>query len=204
VSTSISIGAWSLGPANLSNFSVSLRSYPFSMFWIHSEINQTKPFSLPIYSHALSLLPRSKPLLPLDSSHVPQSIEHMFAYFRWSLLSFRIVASSLPLSVSLSLCLSVSWLPSSQSLNNPMTLKAFWVNRFEFLSEIFILNSRRFYDDLPTVKASIILDAPYRSIVVASIRLVTRTITRLTIPQADASIPGMFSLGLCQDWVVAS
>jgi hypothetical protein len=47
-------------------------------------------------------------------------------------------------------------------------------------------------------------DAPHRSIVLASIRLVTRTITRLTIPQADASIPGMFSLGLCQHWAVAS
>jgi hypothetical protein len=49
-----------------------------------------------------------------------------------------------------SLCLSVSWLPSSQSLNNPMTLKAFRGNRFEFVLEIFTLNSRRFCHDLPT------------------------------------------------------
>jgi hypothetical protein len=55
-----------------------------------------------------------------------------------------------------------------------MTLKAFRGNRFGFLLEIFALNSRRFYHHLPTVKASIILDAPHRSIVVASIRLVTQ------------------------------
>jgi hypothetical protein len=55
-----------------------------------------------------------------------------------------------------------------------MTLKAFRGNRFEFLLEIFTLNSRRFYHDLPTVKASITLDAPHRSIVVASIRLVAQ------------------------------
>jgi hypothetical protein len=55
-----------------------------------------------------------------------------------------------------------------------MTLKAFRGNGFEFLLEIFTLNSRRFYHDLPTVKASITLDAPHRSIVVASISLVTQ------------------------------
>jgi hypothetical protein len=42
-----------------------------------------------------------------------------------------------------------------------MTLRAFQGNRFEFLLEIFTLNSRRFYHDLPTVT----LDAPQRSIV---------------------------------------
>jgi hypothetical protein len=46
-----------LGPTNLSIVSVSLHSYSFSMFWIHSEINQTKPSSLPIDPPALSLLP---------------------------------------------------------------------------------------------------------------------------------------------------
>jgi hypothetical protein len=55
--------------------------------------------------------------------------------------------------------LSVSWLPSSQSPNDPMILKAFRGNRFEFLLEIFTLNSRRFYHDLPTVKASVTVDA---------------------------------------------
>jgi hypothetical protein len=51
-----------------------------------------------------------------------------------------------------------------------MTLKAFRGNRFEFLLEIFTLNYWRFYHDIPTVT----LDAPYWSIVVASIRLVTQ------------------------------
>jgi hypothetical protein len=55
-----------------------------------------------------------------------------------------------------------------------MTLKAFRGNRFEFLLEIFTPNSRRFYHALPTVKASVTLDAPHRSIVVAFIRLVLR------------------------------
>jgi hypothetical protein len=55
-----------------------------------------------------------------------------------------------------------------------MTLKAFRANRFGFVLAIFTLNSRRFYHDLPTVKASITLDAPHRSIVVAFIRLVTQ------------------------------
>jgi hypothetical protein len=55
-----------------------------------------------------------------------------------------------------------------------MPLKAFRGNRFESLLEIFTLNSRRFYHDLPTVKPSITLDAPHRSIVAASIRLVTQ------------------------------
>jgi hypothetical protein len=55
-----------------------------------------------------------------------------------------------------------------------MTLKAFRGNRFESLLEIFTLNSRRFYHHLPTVKASLTLDTPHRSIVVASIRLVTQ------------------------------
>jgi hypothetical protein len=45
-----------LGPTNLSIVSVSLHSCPFSMFWIHSEINHTKPSSVPIGSLALSLL----------------------------------------------------------------------------------------------------------------------------------------------------
>jgi hypothetical protein len=40
-----------------------------------------------------------------------------------------------------------------------MTLKAFRGNRFEFLLEIFTLNSRRFYHDLPIVKVLITLDA---------------------------------------------
>jgi hypothetical protein len=51
-----------------------------------------------------------------------------------------------------------------------MTLKAFRGNRFEFLLETFTFNARRFYHDLPTVT----LGAPHRSIVVASIRLVTQ------------------------------
>jgi hypothetical protein len=140
LSTSISIGSWNLGPADLSLFSISLHSYPFSIFWIHSEINQTEPSSLPIDPAALSLLPRSKPLLPLNSSPVLQSIEYMFASFRWFLLSFRIVASSLPLSVSSS--------PGGLPPNHPTTLKAFRGSRFEFLLEIFTLNSRRFYRDL--------------------------------------------------------
>jgi hypothetical protein len=55
-----------------------------------------------------------------------------------------------------------------------MTLKAFRGNRFEFLLEIFTLNSRHFYHDPPTVKASITLGAPDRSTVIASIRLVTQ------------------------------
>jgi hypothetical protein len=55
-----------------------------------------------------------------------------------------------------------------------MTLKAFRGHRFEFLLAILTLNSRRFYHDPPTVKASITLDAPHRGIVVASIRLVTQ------------------------------
>jgi hypothetical protein len=50
-----------------------------------------------------------------------------------------------------------------------MTLKAFRGNRFEFLLEIFTLNSRRFCHDLPIVT----LDAPHRSMVITSIRLVT-------------------------------
>jgi hypothetical protein len=79
---SIAIGAWSLGPVNLSLFSISLHSWPFSIVWIHFEINQTKSSSLSIDHPALSLLSRSKPLLPLDSSPVLQSIEYMFAYFR--------------------------------------------------------------------------------------------------------------------------
>jgi hypothetical protein len=79
---STSIGVWNLGLADLSIVSVSLPSYPFSIFSIHSETNQTKPSSLPIDSTPLSLLLRSKPLLPLDSSPVLQSIEYMFAYFR--------------------------------------------------------------------------------------------------------------------------
>jgi hypothetical protein len=81
VSTSISIGALNLGPTNLSPFSISLHSYPFSIFSIHSEINETKPSSLPIDPPALSLLPRSKQLQPLDFSPVLQSIEYMFASF---------------------------------------------------------------------------------------------------------------------------
>jgi hypothetical protein len=40
-----------------------------------------------------------------------------------------------------------------------MTLKAFRGNRFEFLLEIFTINSRRFYHDVPIVKAPITLDA---------------------------------------------
>jgi hypothetical protein len=40
-----------------------------------------------------------------------------------------------------------------------MTFKAFRSNRFEFLLETFTLNSRRFYHDLPTVKAPITLEA---------------------------------------------
>jgi hypothetical protein len=95
-----------------------------------------------------------------------------------------------------SLHLSVSWLPSSQSPNDPMTLRAFRGNRFEFLLEIFTLNSRRVYHDLPTRRTGASSLPPSAGS--------PRTITRLTIPQADVSIPGMFSLGLCQDWAVAS
>jgi hypothetical protein len=74
-----------------------------------------------------------------------------------------------------------------------MTLRAFRGNRFESLLEIFILNSRRFYNDLPTRRtgASSLPPSAWSP----------RTIIRLTIPQADAPIPGVFSLGLCQDWV---
>jgi hypothetical protein len=53
-----------------------------------------------------------------------------------------------------------------------MTLKAFQGDRFRFLPEIFTVNSRRFYHDLSTIKASITLHAPHRSVVVAFIRLV--------------------------------
>jgi hypothetical protein len=51
-----------------------------------------------------------------------------------------------------------------------MTFKAVRGSRFEFFLEIFTLNSRRFYHDLPTVKASITLGAPHRSIVVVAKR----------------------------------
>jgi hypothetical protein len=57
LSISIYIGAWNLGPTNLSIVSVSLHSYPFSMFSIHSETNQTKPSSYSIDPPALSILP---------------------------------------------------------------------------------------------------------------------------------------------------
>jgi hypothetical protein len=70
--------------------------------------------------------------------------------------------------------LSVSRLPSSQSLNDPMTLKAFRCDRFRFLPDLLTLNSRRFRHDLSTVKVSTTLDAPHRSVIVASIRLVTQ------------------------------
>jgi hypothetical protein len=53
-----------------------------------------------------------------------------------------------------------------------MTLKAFRCNRFGFLPELFTVSYRRFYHDLPTVKASITLHAPHRSVVVSFIRLV--------------------------------
>jgi hypothetical protein len=77
-----------------------------------------------------------------------------------------------------------------------MALKAFRGNRFEFLLEIFTLKSRRLYHDLSTRRtgASSLPPSAWS----------LRTITRLTILQADALIPGMFSLGLCQDWALAS
>jgi hypothetical protein len=53
-----------------------------------------------------------------------------------------------------------------------MTLKAFRCDRFAFLPELFTVSSRRFYHDLSTVKASISLHAPHRTVVVAFIRLV--------------------------------
>jgi hypothetical protein len=55
-----------------------------------------------------------------------------------------------------------------------MTLKAFRCDRFRFLLELFTVNSRRFYHDLSTVKASITLHALHRSVDVASIRLITQ------------------------------
>jgi hypothetical protein len=53
-----------------------------------------------------------------------------------------------------------------------MTLKAFRCDGFRFLPELFTVSSRRFYHDLSTVKTSITLHAPHRSVVVAFIRLV--------------------------------
>jgi hypothetical protein len=70
--------------------------------------------------------------------------------------------------------LSVYWLPSFQSPNDPNDSQGFRGNRFEFLLEIFTPSSRRFDHDPPTIKASRVIDAPHRSIVVASIRLVTQ------------------------------
>jgi hypothetical protein len=75
-----------------------------------------------------------------------------------------------------------------------MTLKAFRGDRFGFLSELFAVNSRRFYHDLSTGNASIALHAPHRSVVVAFIRLVTQTGYRTRNTAGGASIPGVFSL----------
>jgi hypothetical protein len=55
----------------------------------------------------------------------------------------------------------------------PMILKAFRWDRFGFLPELFAVNSRPFFHDLSTGKASITLHAPHRSVVVAFIRLVS-------------------------------
>jgi hypothetical protein len=100
--------------------------------------------------------------------------------------------------------LSVSWLPFSQSPNDSMTLKALRGNGFRFFPELFTVSSHCFYHDLSTVKASITLHAPHLSVAVAFMRLVTQNDYRIHNTAADASIPGMFSLGLCQDWALAS
>jgi hypothetical protein len=77
-----------------------------------------------------------------------------------------------------------------------MTLKAFRGNRFEFLLEIFTLNSRRFYQDLPTVKASITLEGPHRSIVVTSIRLVIQNDYRTRNTAGGRVDPGSVFSGI--------
>jgi hypothetical protein len=110
---STSICAWSLGPKNLSFVSVSLHSYPFSIFWVHSEINQTKPPSL-----QSTLLPDPFSLAPIHYYH---SIPHPFysrlstclhtfddLYFHFALLHLP------PLSVSSSFCLLAAFFPITQ------------------------------------------------------------------------------------------
>jgi hypothetical protein len=92
--------------------------------------------------------------------------------------------------------LSVSRLPSSQSPNDPMTLKAFRCDRFRFLPGLLALNSRRFRHDLSTVKALVTLDAPHRSVVIAFIRLVTQNDCRTHNTAGGRVDPGCVFSGI--------
>jgi hypothetical protein len=73
-----------------------------------------------------------------------------------------------------------------------MTLRAFRGDQFGFLPELFAINSCRFYHNLSTVKESITLHAPHRSVVVAFICLVHGQ---------RAIAPAVYQL--CLDWDVA-
>jgi hypothetical protein len=73
----------------------------------------------------------------------------------------------------------------------PITLTAFRGDRFGFLPDLFAVNPHHFYDDLSTVKASITLHVPHRSVVIAFIRLVIQKVRMICVPirRARAEFP---------------
>jgi hypothetical protein len=85
-----------------------------------------------------------------------------------------IISSTIPLSVSPFLGRLFPMIP--------MTVKPFRCNRFGFVPERFTVHSRHFYHDLSTVKASIALPAPHRSVVAAIIGLVIQKVRIFWVP----------------------